>query len=133
MAFTEANYENAAIEVFRGALGYGYIYAPDLAQDYTDPLYSNELLSALRHINSKLPETAIVEAIYKLRIFEGGTVQQKNAQFMNYLQNGVSVNFYDKGEQRADLVYLVDYENVGRNMEDAIATVIGQCEMWTDN
>ena len=115
MAYTEANYENAVIEVFRDTLGYGYIYAPDLARDYTDPLHTDELLPALRRVNSKLPEVAITEAVYKLRHFEGGTVLQKNVQFMEYLQNGVSVNYYDKGEQRATQVYLVDYENVERN------------------
>lgn len=115
MAYTEANYENAVIEVFRDTLGYGYVYAPDLARDYTDPLYIDELLPALRCVNPKLPEAALIEAVYKLRNFEGGTVLQKNVQFMDYLQNGVSVNFYDKGEQRAALVYLVDYENVERN------------------
>ena len=115
MAYTEANYENAVIEVFRDTLGYGYTYAPDLARDYADPLYTDELLPALRSVNPKLPEAALAEAVYKLRNFEGGTVLQKNVQFMNYLQNGVSVNFYDKGEQRGALVYLMDYENVDRN------------------
>jgi type I restriction enzyme R subunit len=115
MSYTEANYENAVIEVFRDALGYKYVYAPDLMRDYTDPLWTDDLLPALRRVNPKLPEAALSEAVYKLRNFEGGTFYQKNAQFMDYLQNGVSVNYYDKGEQRAALVYLVDYENVERN------------------
>jgi len=115
VAYTEAHYENAVIEVFRDTLGYGYTYAPDLMRDYTDPLYTDELLPALRRVNPKLPKAALTEAVYKLRNFEGGTVLQKNIQFMDYLQNGVSVNYFDKGEQRATLVYLVDYENVERN------------------
>ncbi|MDR1728002.1 MAG: type I restriction endonuclease subunit R [Acidobacteriota bacterium] len=115
MPYTEANYENAVIEVFRDTLGYGYAYGPDVARDYADPLYMDELLPALRRVNPKLPEAALTEAVYKLRNFEGGTFLQKNVQFMDYLQNGVSVNYYDKGEQRAALVYLVDYENVERN------------------
>ena len=115
MSYTEANYENAVIEVFRDTLGYSYTYAPDLARDYTDPLYMDELLPALRRLNPKLPETALYEAVYKLRNFEGGTVLQKNIQFMDYLQNGVSVNYFDKGEQRAALVYFADYENVEHN------------------
>jgi len=115
MFFTEANYENAVIEVFRDTLGYGYSYAPDLMRDYSDSLYTDELLPALHRVNPKLPEVALTEAIYKLRNFEGGTILQKNIQFMDCLQNGVSVNYYDNGEQRAALVYLVDYENVERN------------------
>ena len=115
MAYTEANYENAVIEVFRNTLGYSYAYGPEVTRDYTDPLYTDELLTALRRVNPKLPEAALSEAVYKLRNLEGGTVLQKNVQFMDYLQNGVSVNYFNKGEQRAALVYLVDYENVERN------------------
>lgn len=115
MAYTEANYENAVIEVFRDTLGYGYAYGPDVARDYTEPLYLDDLLPALRRVNPKLPEAALSEAVYKLRNFEGGTIFQKNVDFMDYLQNGISVNFFDKGEQRAALVRVVDYENVNMN------------------
>jgi len=115
MPYTEANYENAVIEVFRDTLGYAYVYGPDVVRDYTDPLYVAELLPSLRRVNPKLPEAALSEAVYKLRHLEGGTVLQKNAQFMDYLQNGISVNYFDKGEQRSALVYLVDFKNVGRN------------------
>lgn len=115
MPYTEANYENAVLEVFRDTLGYGYVYAPDHVRDYTDPLYKEELLSALHRVNPKLPEVALYEAVYKLRNFEGGTVLQKNVQFMDYIQNGVSVSYFDSGEQRSSLVYLVDYENIERN------------------
>lgn len=115
MPYTEANYENAVIEVFRDTLGYGYSYGPDVVRDYADPLYTDELLPALRRINSKLPEVALSEAVFKLRNFEGGTVLQKNVQFMDYLQNGISVNYYDKGEQRSALVQLMDFDNVKQN------------------
>lgn len=115
MSYTEANYENAVLELFRDALGYGYVYAPDLVRDYADPLHMDDLLPALRLVNPKLPEAALSEAVYKLRNFEGGTLLQKNVQFMDYLQHGVSVNYFDKGEQRSALVYLVDFENVERN------------------
>lgn len=115
MPYTEANYENAVIEVFRDTLGYGYAYGPDIMRDYADPLYLDELRPALRRVNTKVPEGALTEAVYKLRNFEGGTILQRNAQFMDYLQNGVNVNFFEKGEQRSALVRLVDYENTDRN------------------
>ena len=115
MPYTEANYENAVLEVFRDTLGYSHIYAPDFARDYTDPLHKEELLAALHRVNPQLPEVALYEAVYKLRNFEGGTVLQKNIQFMDYLQNGVSVSYFDSGEQRSSLVYLVDFKNVERN------------------
>ncbi len=115
MAYTEANFENAVIELFHSTLGYSYVYSPDLARDYTDPLFADELLSAIGKINPKLPEVALTEAVYKLRNFQGGTILQKNMQFMDYLQNGVPVNYFDAGEQRSALVQLVDYDNPDKN------------------
>ncbi|MDR1539966.1 MAG: type I restriction endonuclease subunit R [Clostridiales bacterium] len=115
MPFTEANYENAVIEVFRDALGYSYVYGPDVARDYADPLYLGELLPALRRVNPGLPDSALYEAVYKLRNCEGSTVFQKNMLFMDYLQNGISVSYFYKGEQQAALVRFVEYENVDRN------------------
>ena len=115
MTFTEENYENAIIELFRDTLGYNHVYGPDVQRDYGDSLYMDELLSSLQRINPKLPVDAINEAIYKLRNFEGGSTLQKNKQFMDYLQNGVSVNFFHNGEHESKLVYLADYYNMKKN------------------
>ena len=115
MPFTEANYENAVIEVFRDTLGYSHVYAPDLSRDYTEPLFIDELISALRMVNPGLPEAALAEAIYKLRNFEGGTFLQKNVDFMKYLQDGVSVNYFHNDEECSSLVHLVDYFDVDKN------------------
>jgi len=124
MPFTEANYENAIIEVFQTILGYRHIYGPDVIRDYTDPLFKDDLLPALKRINPELPEVAINEAKSKLYNIENGTRLQKNVQFMDYLQTGISVTYYiDKQEQSA-LVYLVDYVNIDNNT----FTVINQ---WT--
>ena len=125
MKYTEANYENAIIEIFHDTLGYNYIYALDLKErDYYSSLYTDELLPALERINPKLPEVALKEALYKLQNFENGTLLQKNVQFMDYIQNGISVNYYNKDEQQSALVHLVDYEN----MENNTFTVANQ---WT--
>lgn len=115
MAYTEANYENAIIEVFRDTLGFSHVYAPGLVRDYSEPLYLDELNSSLSRINKGLPEIAIREAIHKIRHIENGPLVQKNMHFMDMLQNGVSVSYYYKNEQRSSLVYLIDYETVNNN------------------
>ncbi|MEF9973841.1 MAG: type I restriction endonuclease subunit R [Clostridia bacterium] len=115
MSYTEANYENAVIEVFRDTLGYDYAYGPDVVRDYAMPLYMDMLLPALRRVNRTLPDSALTEAVYKLQNYEGGTILQKNRRFMDYLQNGVSVDYYDKNEQRSALVRLIDYDDIERN------------------
>lgn len=41
--FTEANYENSVIELFRNDLGYEYVYGPDIERDFYNPLYEDVL------------------------------------------------------------------------------------------
>ena len=115
MAFTESHYENAVLQLFQERLGYDYIYGPDAERDYHSPLYEDALLPALRRINRRLPEEAITEAVYKLKNFESGSLLQKNMVFTDYLQNGVPVRFFENGQERNALVYLVDYTDPANN------------------
>ncbi|MBS6728892.1 MAG: type I restriction endonuclease subunit R [Lachnospiraceae bacterium oral taxon 082] len=113
--YTEADYENSIIELFQNTLEYEYIYGPDIERDFYSPLYEDVLIDSLRNLNRDLPEDAILEAIYKLKNIENGELVQKNAVFMDYLQNGISVRYFADGEDRSAIVYLVDYKNVEKN------------------
>ena len=115
MSFTESNYENAVLQLFREQLGYPYLYGPDVARDYHSPLYEDILLPCLRRVNPSLPLEALNEAVYKLQNFESGTLLQKNMVFMDYLQNGVPVKYFTDGEERSALVYLIDYQDPANN------------------
>lgn len=112
--FTEADYENSVIELFQN-LGYSHIYAPDLERDYSTPLLESALQDCLVKINKNLPYAAIMEAIGKLRDFDAGSLLQRNEIFMNYLQNGIPVKYIEAGEERTNIVYLIDYDNVDHN------------------
>lgn len=115
MIFTESDYESAVLQLFREQLGYNYLYGPDVVRDYHSPLYEDTLLPALQRVNPSLPMDAITEAVYKLKNFDSGTLLQKNMEFMDYLQNGVPVKYFDSGEERSTLVYLVDFKNPANN------------------
>ena len=112
--FTEDTYEQAVIELFEH-MGYEHLYAPDLDRDYTSPLLDATLRDSLVRINRSLPAEAIDEAISKLRSFESGSLIQKNAVFTDYLQNGVPVKFFVRGEERASIVRLIDYAHTELN------------------
>lgn len=112
--YTEADYENSIIELFQN-MGYRYVYAPDLERDFRSPLYEEELMSALHRLNPKMPEDAITDALFKLKNFENAELVQKNELFMDYLQHGIEVRYFVKGEERSGLVYLVDYKNPENN------------------
>lgn len=113
--YVEANYENAIIDLFQSNLGYDYAYGPNIERNFNSPLYDEVLEESLHHLNPKAPYEAIQDALHKLRNFENGELVQKNAVFMDYLQNGVPVRYTEKGEERSALVYLVDYENIDKN------------------
>ena len=101
--FNEATYEEAVIELFEN-MGYTHIHAPNMGRtDFSDPLLDSVLRDSLVKINKNLPLDAINEAIGKLRNFDSGSLVQKNVTFMNCLQNGVPVKYYDKGEERSVL------------------------------
>lgn len=113
--YTEADYENSVIELFRNDLGYEYAYGPDIERDFYSPLYEDILLDSLYNLNRGLPEDAIQDALSKLKNIENGELVQKNAVFMDYLQNGIPVRYFVDGEERSSIVYLVDYKNPDNN------------------
>lgn len=113
--FTEADYENSIIELFRNDLGYEYTYGPDVERDFYNPLYEEVLLNSLYRLNRDLPDDAIQDALFRLKNFENGELVQKNAVFMDYLQNGIPVRYFSDGEEHSAIVYLADYKNPDNN------------------
>ena len=113
--YTEADYENSVVELFRNDLGYEYAYGPDTPRDFYSPLYEEVLIDSLYRLNRGLPDDAIQDALFKLKNFENGELVQKNAVFMDYLQNGIPVRYFVSDEERSSIVYLVDYKNPDNN------------------
>ena len=112
---TEAGYENSVIELFQN-MGYTHVYGPDIEnRDFNSPLYLDILEDSLYRINPKVPKSAIQEALFKIKNFENGELLQQNITFMDYLQNGITVRYLEKGEQRSTIVYLIDYKNIENN------------------
>ena len=112
--YTESDYERSIIELFQG-MDYQYFYGPNVERDYNSPLLEEELESALYRLNPKMPYDAIQDALYKLKNFENASLVQKNEVFMDYVQHGVEVHYFEKNEERSGLVYLVDYKNIYKN------------------
>ena len=113
--YTETHYENAVLELLNQGLGYNYIYGPDIIRDYKSPLHDEVLEDSLHCLNKGLPDNAIVEALYRLKNFDAGSLVQKNAVFMDYLQNGIPVKYVVKGEERTSIVYIIDFKNPANN------------------
>ena len=113
--FMEANFENSIIDLFQNNLGYDYLYGPNIERDFYNPLYEEVLLDSLHRLNNGAPDDAIQDALFKIKNFENGELVQKNAVFMDYLQNGIPVRYFANGEEHSSIVYLVDYKNPKNN------------------
>lgn len=113
--FREEDYEKSLIELFQNDLEYEYVYGPDIERDFYSPFYEEVLIDSLFRINHGATNDAIQDALFKLKNFENGELVQKNAIFMDYLQNGIPVRYFVDGEERSSIVYLVDYKNPENN------------------
>lgn len=113
--YREEDYEKSLIELFQNDLEYEYVYGPDVERDFYSPFYEERLIESLYRLNHSATDDAIQDALFKLKNFENGELVQKNAVFMDYLQNGIPVRYFVDGEERSSIVYLVDYKNPENN------------------
>lgn len=111
-------YEQTIIEHLEEKLGYEYLYGPNIprtSDDYRDVFLTGVLSESLRRINKGLPQAAIDEAILKINNVEGGSLEQRNEIFTEYLQSGIEVHFYDGKQETDDIVRLLDFDNPENN------------------
>lgn len=116
--FNEDFYEQCVVEHMVEELGYEHLYGPDVtrtSEEYRDVFLPGVLEDALTRINRGLPAVAINEAILKIKNIEGGTLEQRNEIFNDYLQSGVEVRFFDGKKERDDIVCLLDFDNPSNN------------------
>ena len=110
--------EKVIIEHLVDSLGYDHLYGPDVrrsSDDYRDVFLPDVLPDALARINKGLPSAAIDEAILKISNVEGGTLEQRNETFNDYLQSGVEVRYFDGEQDRDEIVRLLDFDDPGNN------------------
>lgn len=111
-------FEQTLIERLVEKHGYEFLHGPDVARstnEYRDVFLPDVLPTALAHINKELPGAAIQEAILKLSNIEGGSLEQRNETFTDYLQSGVEVRYFDGKEERDDIVRLLDFNEPENN------------------
>ena len=113
--FTEDSYEQTLIDLFQ-RMGYQYECGYDVERDFREPWYGADLQQALRKLNPKMSEEVLTEAYRIVTHVNEGTLEQRNEQMMDYLQNGVEVKFVAGGRNQTALVRLVDFEHPLQNL-----------------
>ena len=119
---TESGIETLAIECLQ-ALGFDYIYGPDIAPDSANPeresfaevLLLSRLRNAVARINPTLPSAALDEAIKTIQRISSPELLANNEAFHRLLTEGVNVSYQKDGNTRGDLVWLIDFANPVNN------------------
>ena len=117
--FNEDAFEQGVIDHLCSEHGYEYLYGPDVPRSsdaFDDAFLPDVVESALERINPGADRRALFAAITKLKEIEGGTLVAKNKAFMDMLQGGVGVRWFDGKEDRNDIVRLFDFDDPERNM-----------------
>jgi len=118
----EDHIEQFAIEQLK-ALGYGYIYAPEIAPDGTNPerenyqqvLLTKRVRNAIKKLNPKIPAEAQEDALKELQRIHTPELIANNEIFHTMLTEGINVSYQKDGNKRGDLVWLIDFEKPERN------------------
>ena len=113
--FTEDSYEQTLIDLFQ-RMGYQYECGYDVERDFREPWYGADLKQSLRKLNPKMSDEVLTEAYRIVTHVNEGTLEQRNEQMMDYLQNGVEVKYVDDGRNQTALVRLVDFEHPAQNL-----------------
>jgi type I restriction enzyme, R subunit len=119
---TESAIEDFAIKLFE-RLGYSYIHAPDIAPDsehpersrYDEVILSQRLSTAVKRINPDVPAHGIQEALKEVGRIRSPELLANNEAFHRLLTEGVKVSYQQNGNERGDLVWLVDFANPENN------------------
>jgi len=119
---TESVIEDFAIRLFE-RLGYDTIYAPDIAPDgdrpersrYDEVILNERLSTAVRRINPTIPQHALQEAVKEVERVHSPDTLANNEAFHRLLTEGVNVNYQKDGQDRGDLVWLIDFAKPENN------------------
>lgn len=119
---TESAIEEFAINLLEGQ-GYKYIYAPDIApdgdkperHDYSEVLLTARLEQALRRINPKLPLAVLQTALKDVQRINSPDLLANNETFHRLLTEGVKVSIQKDGQERGEIVWLIDFAKPDNN------------------
>lgn len=119
---TESAIEALAIKLFQ-QLGYSHIYAPDISPDgdhperrrYDEILLTGRLEKALQRINLGITGAVLQAALKEVERIHSSELLTNNETFHRLLTEGVKVSTQHEGNERGDIVWLIDFEIPGNN------------------
>ena len=119
---TEFAIEELAIQYFE-RLGYSHIHAPDISPDgdhpertrYDEVLLTGRLEKALQRINPGMNATVLQAALKEVERIHSPELLSNNETFHRLLTEGVKVSYQQEGNERGEIVWLIDFDNPSNN------------------
>ena len=123
---TESEIETFALSLLERQ-GYSYLYAPDIAPDgdhperasFSDVVLEARLREAVARINPRIApdqrEDAIRQVLRCAQVIGTGDLITSNQTFHRLLTEGVKVTRTENGNERGDLVWLIDFDTPDNN------------------
>jgi type I restriction enzyme R subunit len=119
---TESSIEKFAIELLEKS-GYQYVYGPDIAPDsdtlerqsFEDVLLIERITAAVARINPHVPADAREDAVKQLLRLNSPELIANNEAFHRMLTEGIKVSYQKEGNNRGDLVWLIDFNSTENN------------------
>mgnify|MGYP000359579636 CR=1 FL=1 len=115
---TESDIEEFALRLLEN-LGYQYLYGPDIAldgiiperQSFEDVLLLEHLRKAVNRINPTIPQDSREDAIKQIQRLNSPELIANNEAFHRMLTEGIKVSYQKDGNERGDLIWLIDFNN----------------------
>lgn len=119
---TEFAIETLAIQLFE-QLGYSAIHALDISPDgnhpertrYDEVLLTGRLTSALNRINPGMTDAVLHAALKEVERIHSPELLNNNETFHRLLTEGVKVSTQHEGNERGEIVWLIDFDTPDHN------------------
>ncbi len=114
--------EQSLIEWLQGQ-GYEYIYGPDInpgqpkaeREDFRGVILKDRLLGAIRRINPSLPAEQAEVVVKEISEYTHGDLILGNKEIFSWITNGKKTSWRENGNEKTDLVKLIDFNNSDTN------------------
>jgi type I restriction enzyme R subunit len=114
--------EQSFIEWLQGQ-GYEYVYGPTIAPnqpgaervDFRSVVLKNRLLSAVRRFNPQLPADQAEQVVNDIANYHNADLTLGNKEMFGFITEGVKRTWNEDGEEKTELVKLIDFANTEAN------------------
>ncbi len=114
--------EQSLIEWLQGE-GYEYAYGPDIAPKqpsaeralFNEVVLKNRLLTSVHRFNPQLPAEQAEQVVADIASYHNADIVLGNKEIFTFLTEGVKKTWRENGEEKTEVVKLIDFTNVDAN------------------